>query len=118
MSTAPALSPASVRTCSSSVRNRESTSTVTGKPCRRSPKTWKCCWASTVVGASKATWRPLITALKAARSASSVLPKPTSPQSSRSIGRSDSMSALISASAASWSGVSSYGNEASSSCCQ
>src|SRR5438477_32096 len=71
-----------------------------------------------VVGTSMATCLPLCTALKAARSASSVLPKPTSPQSSRSIGFSDSMSDLISASAVSWSGVSSKGKEASSSACQ
>ena len=101
---------------SSSSTKRDSISTVTGKLARRSRKTWKCCCASTVVGTSSATCLPLIAALNAARSASSVLPKPTSPHSRRSIGRSDSMSALISASALSWSGVSSYGKDDSSSC--
>ena len=42
----------------------------------------ECCWASTVVGTSRRPGDPRITALKAARSASSVLPKPTSPQTS------------------------------------
>ena len=46
----------------------------------------KCCSASSVVGTSTATCLPSITALNAARTATSVLPKPTSPQSRRSIG--------------------------------
>jgi hypothetical protein len=62
----------------------------------RSRKVLKCCWASTVVGTSTATCRPPITALNAARIATSVLPKPTSPQIRRSIGRVRSMSALAS----------------------
>ena len=46
------------------------------------------CWrASSVVGTTTATCLPLIAVTKAARSATSVLPKPTSPQTSRSIGR-------------------------------
>ena len=45
------------------------------------------CWRTrTVVGASTATCRPASAAAAAARSATSVLPKPTSPQTSRSIG--------------------------------
>ena len=43
--------------------------------------------------------RPSWTALNAARSATSVLPYPTSPTTSRSIGRPSSMSALASAAA-------------------
>ena len=46
----------------------------------RSRKVLKCCCASTVVGTSTATCLPSITALNAARMATSVLPKPTSPQ--------------------------------------
>ena len=46
----------------------------------------KCWRASRVVGATTATCSPAIAATKAARSATSVLPKPTSPQTSRSIG--------------------------------
>ncbi len=47
----------------------------------------KCWRASSVVGTVTATCLPAITARNAARSATSVLPKPTSPQISRSIGR-------------------------------
>ena len=49
-----------------------------------------------VVGTSTATWRPSMTVLNAARIATSVLPKPTSPQISRSIGLGFSRSALVS----------------------
>ena len=42
----------------------------------RSRKVLKCCCASTVVGTSTATCLPSITALNAARMATSVLPKP------------------------------------------
>ena len=67
----------------------------------------KCCQAKMVVGAKIAHCLPPITHLKAARSATSVLPTPTSPHSSRSIGQFCSMSCLMSAAAVSWSGVSS-----------
>ena len=56
-------------------------------------------------------------ALNAARSATSVLPYPTSPTTRRSIGCPRSRSAFTSAVAFSWSTVSSYGNAASISCC-
>ena len=52
-------------------------------------------------GVRTATCLPSITALKAARIATSVLPKPTSPQISRSIERGSSMSRLVSAMAVS-----------------
>ena len=46
------------------------------------------CWrANSVVGTTTATCLPFIATAKAARSATSVLPKPTSPQIRRSIGR-------------------------------
>ena len=70
-----------------------------------------------VVGHSTITCLPSWQHLNAARSATSVLPKPTSPQSRRSIGFGDSMSALMSSIAARWSGVSSYGKLASMSAC-
>ena len=73
----------------------------------RSRNVLKCCCASTVVGTSTATCLPSITALNAARMATSVLPKPTSPQMRRSIGLGRSMSALVSSMARIWSGVSS-----------
>ncbi len=63
------------------------------------------------------TCLPSCTAFIAARIATSVLPKPTSPQISRSIGRGSSMSALTSVMAFSWSVVSTKGNASSSSLC-
>ena len=59
---------------------------VTGKPLKRSVKVAKCWRASSVVGTTTATWKPASAATKAARSATSVLPKPTSPHTSRSMG--------------------------------
>ena len=50
--------------------------------------------------------------------ATSVLPKPTSPHTRRSIGIGASMSAFTSTIALSWSGVSRYGKASSSSRCQ
>ena len=49
-------------------------SMVTGKPAKRSTRVFWCWNASTVVGASTATCLPSITALNAARIATSVLP--------------------------------------------
>src|SRR5207237_6649790 len=76
---------------------------------RRRHTRFKCDWSSdvcssdlfkaavegrqvTVVGTSIATCRPSTAALNAARTASSVLPKPTSPHTTRSIGRDASRS--------------------------
>ena len=97
------------RTCffSDVLRKRLSTSTLTPNGAKRFQKVWKCCCARTVVGTSTATCLPLITALNMARIATSVLPKPTSPASKRSIGTGFSMDALISAVACNWSSVSS-----------
>ena len=58
----------------------------TGRPLKRSVKVAKCWRASRVVGTTTATWKPSSAATNAARSATSVLPKPTSPHTSRSIG--------------------------------
>ena len=57
-------------------------------------------------GTSTTTCFPLDTALKAARSATSVFPYPTSPQSRRSMGVGRSMSFLMSSMQRSWSSVS------------
>ena len=97
------------RTCffSAVLRKRLSTSTLTPNGAKRFKKVWKCCCAKTVVGTSTATCLPLITALKMARMATSVLPNPTSPASKRSIGTGFSMDSLISAVACNWSSVSS-----------
>ncbi len=69
------------------------------------------------MGARTATCLPSCTALNAARIAISVLPYPTSPQMSRSMGRTDSMSRFTSSVARRWSAVSSYRNEDSISFC-
>jgi hypothetical protein len=59
---------------SASLENRDSIRTVTGNGANRSLNVAKCCWASSVVGTSTATWLPSWTALNAARTAISVLP--------------------------------------------
>ncbi len=56
-----------------------------GRRASRSIERW-CCWASTSVGASRAAWPPESTTRSIARSATTVLPEPTSPCSSRCIG--------------------------------
>ena len=55
-------------------RKRESDSMRTGWSAKRFAKVSKCCWQSTVVGASTATCLPSITTRKAARIATSVFP--------------------------------------------
>ena len=70
-------------------------------PAARSPsiaviERW-CCWASTSVGASSAAWPPESTTRSIARSATRVLPEPTSPWSSRFIGWGRARSSSISA---------------------
>ena len=116
-STVPSARPATVSRASLSVWNRLSARRCTGNPANRSLKVSKCCLTSRVVGTSIATCLPSCTALNAARTATSVLPKPTSPESSRSIGMGRSMSALTSSMVCSWSGVSAKGNASSSSRC-
>jgi len=116
-STEPAASAAITASACFFVRNRESNSTDTGNSAMRSTNVLKCCCASTVVGTSTATCLPPITALNAARMATSVLPKPTSPQTSRSIGLGCCMSRLAASMAVHWSGVSSNGNDPSNSRC-
>ena len=71
---APAAAASTTACCSFGERNRDSTSTRTGHAPNRSLNVVKCCCASTVVGTSTATCVPSITALNAARSATSVLP--------------------------------------------
>ena len=68
-----------------------------GNPRSARLKVRKCWRASSVVGTTTATCSPAIAATKAARSATSVLPKPTSPQTSRSIGRPLARSSIVSA---------------------
>ncbi len=73
------------------------------------------CWlASTSVGASSADWPPVSATASIARSATSVLPEPTSPCTSRFIGQVRAMSVAISSPTSRWSPVSSKGSWASS----
>ena len=67
--------------------SRDAWPICTGNPLKRSMKVLACWRANSVVGTTTATCLPLITVLNVARNATSVLPKPTSPQISRSIGR-------------------------------
>ncbi len=106
ISTVPSASPVRVSSASFAPTKRESWRTRTGSPRNRSEKLLKCWRASSVVGAITATCIPDIAVTKVARSATSVLPKPTSPQISRSIGAPDSRSPSTSAMALSWSSVS------------
>ena len=107
-------SRASTRLVSAGSRNRETISTRTGKSLYRSRNVFQCCSARIVVGASISVCLPLTATANAARIATSVLPKPTSPQTSRSIGCGASRSSLTASIARCWSSVSRYGNSASS----
>ncbi len=107
MSSVPSAMPLIALLISLPVRKRDSSAIFTGQSAKRSAKVCACCSASSVVGARIATCLPPMTAMKAARSATSVLPKPTSPQTRRSIGRPEVMSLMTLMMAAAWSGVSS-----------
>ena len=72
-----------------------------------------CCWASTSVGASSAAWPPESTTCSIARSATSVLPDPTSPCSSRFIGWSRASSVASTSPISRWPAVSSKGRRSS-----
>ena len=117
-STVPSARPSTVCRDSAGSVNRDSPRTVTGKARMRSENVVRCWVASSVVGTRTATCLPSCTALNAARTAISVLPNPTSPEITRSIGTGRSMSALTSLIATSWSGVSVNGKASSSSRCQ
>jgi hypothetical protein len=81
----------------------------TGQSAKRSRKLLVCCSASSVVGTSTTTCLPDCAATNAARMATSVLPKPTSPQTTRSMGFSLARSASTWRMASDWSAVSSNG---------
>ncbi len=74
-----------------------------------------CCAASTSVGASSAACPPASMAASIARRATTVLPEPTSPCSSRCIGRSDASSAVSTSPISRCPAVSSKGSRASKS---
>ena len=113
----PSASPRRVSAASRSDWKRESARTVTGNCANRSENVAWCCDTSNVVGTSTPTCLPSWTALNAARTAISVLPYPTSPAITRSIGTVRSMSRLTSSMTVSWSGVSTYAKASSSSRC-
>jgi hypothetical protein len=78
------------------------------------------CWrASRSVGASSAAWPPVSATNAMAAAATAVLPEPTSPCNSRSIGRAFARSDRTAASALIWSGVSRIepASQASPACC-
>src|SRR5918992_322802 len=79
-------------------------------PSSESSVRW-CCSASVSVGAMSAAWAPFSTARSMAPKATTVFPLPTSPISSRCIGRSPARSASISPMARTWSSVSSNGSD-------
>ncbi len=95
ISTLPEAKPAFTAASSAAGTSREACATLTGKPRNRSVNVLKCWRANSVVGTTTATCLPLIAAMKAARNATSVLPKPTSPQISRSIGRPEPISLMV-----------------------
>ena len=82
ISTLPAAKSFRTCVCSFFVLKRDKDSICTGHSAKRSRKFSVCCWVNNVVGAKTATCFPACTAIKAARMATSVLPKPTSPQMS------------------------------------
>ena len=73
------------------------------------PTTSRCCRARRSVGASSAACRPSSAAAASAQAATAVLPEPTSPWTSRSIGTSRARSSRISSRVRTWSGVSEIG---------
>ena len=82
----------------------------------RSPSIWRtataCCSARTSVGTIRAPWCPLWTAPSRAARATTVLPEPTSPWSSRCMGKGPARSATITASVRRCAVVSSKGRAA------
>ncbi|MNS89231.1 hypothetical protein D3C72_1232370 [compost metagenome] len=107
MSMVPSAMPLNACVISLPLRKRDNSAMRTGQSAKRSAKVCACCSASRVVGARMATCLPPMTAMNAARSATSVLPKPTSPQTRRSIGLPEVMSLMTLWMASAWSGVSS-----------
>ena len=73
--------------------------TVTPSGRNQASRLRRCCSARSSVGAISAACRPLPTARAAAAAATTVLPQPTSPCTSRTIGRSRTRSASMSVSA-------------------
>ncbi len=115
ISTFPASTSWRMALASAASTNRLSISMRMGKAEKRSLKVRKCWKHKMVVGHSTATCLPSRATLAAARMATSVLPKPTSPHRRRSMGTGRSRSALMASVASIWSGVGSKGKVASNS---
>ena len=115
ISTAPDAKPSLVVAADAVPTKRDNSAISTGNPAKRSRKVLACWRASRVVGATTATCLPDMAAIKAARKPTSVLPKPTSPQIRRSIGRPLPKSSITASMASSWSSVSSNGKRAANS---
>ncbi len=109
MSTFPAFKSAIILFCSLLPTKRDNISMRIGRSTNLSCNVSKCCFASSVVGTNMQTCFSECTAKNAARIATSVFPKPTSPQTKRSIGVLFVMSVMISLMTFSWSAVSSKG---------
>ena len=117
ISTVPSASPCVIFFASAFEVKRDNPRIVTGKPSIRCSNVARCCCASSVVGTNTATCFPSCTALKAARTATSVLPYPTSPTITRSMGTARSMSPFTASMASIWSSVSTKGKLSSISRC-
>ena len=107
ISICPSAKPLAAKLISLAERKRLISAILMGHLLKRSVSVWKCCSASKVVGAKNATCLPPVTATNAARRATSVLPKPTSPHTNLSMGRGLIMSWITAWMAARWSAVSS-----------
>ena len=110
ISTLPSFSFTNDSFCCFLVLNLDISSIFIGHFANLSRKVLKCCSAKSVVGTKTTTCFEFIADIKAALSATSVLPNPTSPQTNLSIGLGASISFITLSIASSWSGVSSKGN--------
>ena len=108
----PLFSPsfASLVSAAEAARDKRPTSILNGA--KRLRKVATCCLAKTVVGTAIATCFPDSTTAAAARNATSVLPNPTSPQMTLSMGWPDARSFRTSPTAFAWSTVVKYGKRA------
>ena len=116
-STSPSFNFLMTSSCSFLVLNLFSNSTLIANSSILVLNSSYCWFASIVVGTKYATCFWSITALNAARIATSVFPYPTSPHSNLSIGLLDSISFFTSAIHLNWSSVSWYGKLSSNCFC-
>ena len=108
----PLFSPSFVSLASAAEAVRDKLPTAILNGAKRWRKVATCCLAKTVVGTATATCFPDSTTAAAARNATSVLPNPTSPQMTLSMGWPDARSSRTSRTAFAWSTVVKYGKRA------